>query len=81
MQHTTLPCSDATRRARDGEQLFCAQFLFFSLENGPITRWRKSVLFGTLTLGIRLSDESQLVLRLVGFVGSEPEQRQARNNG
>jgi hypothetical protein len=48
MQYTALPCIDTTRRARDGEQLICTQFLLFHSKYGPITRWRKSILFGTL---------------------------------
>src|SRR5580704_9068242 len=47
MQHAALPCSYTTRRARDGEQLFCAQFLLFHSKYAPITRGRKSILFGT----------------------------------
>src|SRR5580704_17851482 len=66
MQHAALPCSYTTRRARDGEQLFCAQFLLFHSKYAPITRWRKSILFGTLLVLAGHANESQFLEERVG---------------
>jgi hypothetical protein len=46
MQHTTPPCSDTVRRARDGWQLFRGQ-LPFPVENSPMTPCRKAIPLGT----------------------------------